>query len=168
MSPHDSQRVNSGGLTAPRQSLRPSFLYLPAPRIGPICRQTWKPGGGREARGFSNGPLGSLPGFFTTTAAVFRLLLSNKLMFQPIVCLSVIKAPPQQQSLLSEPTLEILFKPNCQPATSAAAPTVMCEQTWALQSSSLGDRPRDWSFILLRFSDRWQRFPLNSSASFGI
>lgn len=94
MSPHDSQRVNSGGLTAPRQSLRPSFLYLPAPRIGPICRQTWKPGGGREARGFSNGPLGSLPGFFTTTAAVFRLLLSNKLMFQPIVCLSVIKAPP--------------------------------------------------------------------------
>lgn len=48
---------------------------------------------------------------------------------------SVINAPPpppQQQSLLSEPTLGILFKPNCQPATSAAAPTVMCEQTWAL------------------------------------
>lgn len=86
------------------------------------------------------------------------------------VCLSVIKAPPpsppQQQSPLSEPTLEILFKPNCQPATSAAAPTVMCEHT--LQSSSLGDRPRDCSFILLPFSDRWHRFPLNSPLSFGI
>ncbi|TWW82216.1 hypothetical protein D4764_01G0020310 [Takifugu flavidus] len=76
----------------------------------------------------------------------------------------ILKRATRQQPLLSEPTLEILFKPNCQPATGAAAQTVMCEQTRALQSSGLGD----CSFILLRFSDRWHRFPLNSSVSFGI
>lgn len=45
--PRDSQRSNGGGRS--ESHIPPALRYLPSLTIGPVCLQTWKPGGGTQA-----------------------------------------------------------------------------------------------------------------------